>query len=205
MAADNRWSKGSIAVPLVLVVWLVVAAAPAAAAPPPIRVATGQDAGWPDVRAWNRFGDPARQIAPWGFDPIAFSAYATYQGGVRVAVGDVDGDGKTEIVTAPAGGGWTELRVFDGRSFAQRAALLPFKDGAWWNGAFVAAGDVNGDGRAEIVDGLDAGCCTALHVLDPATGVETGGFFPFGNQSQRGARVATADLNGDGRAEIVSL
>jgi len=205
MAPHSRRSKGSIAVPLILVLALVVAAAPAAAAPPPIRIATGQDAGWPDVRAWNRFGDPAQQLAPWGFDPIRFSAYPTYQGGVRVAVGDVDGDGAAEIVTAPAAGGWTELRVFDGRTFAQRAALLPFRDGVWWNGAFVATGDTNGDGRAEIVDGLDAGCCTTLHVLDGATGAESAGFFPFGNGSERGARVASADLNGDGRAELLAV
>ena len=205
MSADNGRSKGSIAIPLLLALCLVGVAAPAAAAPPPIRIATGQDAGWPDVRAWNRVGDPARQIAPWGFDRIQFSAYPTYQGGVRVAVGDVDGDGKPEIVTAPAGGGWTELRVFDGRTFAQRAALLPFKDGVWWAGAFVATGDTNGDGRAEIVDGLDAGCCTTLHVLDAASGTESAGFFPFGNQSQLGARVAAADLNGDNRAELLAV
>ena len=45
-------------------------------------------------------------------------------------------------------------------------ALLPFTNAIWWNGAFVATGDTNGDGRAEIVDGLDAGCCTTIHVVD---------------------------------------
>jgi hypothetical protein len=68
---------------------LVLAAAframPGAAAPPPIGIVTGQDAGWPDVRGWSRFGGQALQIAPWGYNPIAFSPYSTYQFRVSVA------------------------------------------------------------------------------------------------------------------------
>lgn len=173
--------------------------------PPPIAVVTGQDAGWPDVRGWNSAGLPARQIAPWGFNALAFSPYSTYQHGVRVAVGDVNGDGRNEIVTAPAEGGWTELRVFDGTSYNQLGAMLPFKDATWWNGAFVATGNVTGDGRAEIIDGLDAGCCTTVHVVDATTGAETSGFYPYSSNDQRGVEVATADLNGDGKDEILAV
>ena len=173
---------------------------------PPVTIVTGQSAGWPDVRGFDRSGGPALQIAPWGTNPLAFSAYPTYQYGVRVAVGDVNGDGKPEIVTAPGKGAWTELRVFDGTSFQQVGAILPFTNASWWNGAFVATGDTNGDGRAEIVDGLDAGCCTTIHVLDSSSGTELGGgFFPYGNSAQTGARVAAADLNGDGKAEILAV
>ena len=81
MAGSSRRSTGSttstrclpsrLAVGLVpLLLAVVIAAAPASAAPPPIGIVTGQDAGWPDVRGWSRVGDPALQIAPWGFDSI---------------------------------------------------------------------------------------------------------------------------------------
>src|SRR5262245_1484360 len=193
----------AVLVPLLLA--SVLGARPAPAAPAPVTIATGMDAGWPDVRGWTRVGAPAHQIVPWQSGPLQFAAYSTYQYGVHVAVGDVDGDGRQEIVTAPGKGAWTELRVFDGRTFAPRARLAPFASASWWNGAFVALGDVNGDGRAEIVDGLDAGCCTTLHVVDARTGAETAGFFPFGQQADAGARVATADLNGDGKAELLSV
>jgi hypothetical protein len=179
-------------------------AGPAAAAPPPPAIVTGLDAGWPDVRGWNANGSLAHQWAPWGEWPLAFSPYPTYQDGVRVAVGDVNGDGRPEIVTAPGNGGFTELKVFDGRSFQQLKTILPFKDAAWWAGAYVATGDTNGDGRAEVVDGLAPGCCTNLHVLDASTGADLSGFEPFGHNSQVGARVAAGDVSGDGKAEIIA-
>jgi len=192
----------SILVPLLIALTL---AAQAPAAPDPVTIATGMDAGWPDVRGWTRDGSLAQQIAPWGTNQLQFSAYPTYQYGVRVAVGDLNGDGKNEIVTAPGKGAWTELRVFRGTDFKELGRFLPFKDGSWWNGAFVATGDVNGDGRADIVDGLDSGCCTTLHALDGVSGAELGGgFFPFGQQFESGARVAAGDLNGDGKAEVLA-
>ncbi len=182
----------------------VVLAAPAQADPPAPAMVTGLDAGWPDVRGWQASGRFAHQWAPWGEWDLAFSPYPTYQEGVRVAVGDVNGDGRNEIVTAPGKSAFTELRVFDGRTFRQLAALLPFNDAVWWAGAYVAAGDTNGDGRAEVVDGLDAGCCTTLHVLDAASGKDLSGFFPYGDRSEVGARVASGDVNGDGKAELLA-
>jgi hypothetical protein len=191
-------------VALVLAAVLILAGR-AAAAPVPPAIVTGQDAGWPDVRGWDRFGGQAKMFAPWGEFPWGFSPYPTYQNGVRVAVGDVDGDGRNEIVTAPGKSAFTEPRVFDGRTFRLERTLQPFgNDGDWWAGAFVATGDTNGDGRAEIVEGLDAGCCTTLHVLDAVTGKDLSGFFPFGDRSDVGARVAAGDVNGDGKAEILA-
>jgi FG-GAP-like repeat len=188
---------------MVVLVALSLVSAAAAAPPPPV-IVTGLDAGWPDVRGWNANGSHAQQFAPWGEWPLAFSAYPTYQDGVRVAVGDVNGDGRPEIITAPGNNGFTELKVFDGRSFRQLNTVLPFKDAAWWAGAYVAAGDTNGDGKAEIVDGLGPACCTTLHVVDATSGNELSGFFPYGNNSQVGARVAAADVNGDGKAELIA-
>jgi hypothetical protein len=183
----------------------VVLAAPAQADPPAPAILTGLDAGWPDVRGWQANGRFAHQWAPWGEWDLAFSPYPTYQQGVRVAVGDVNGDGRNEIVTAPGKSAFTELRVFNGQTFQQLGTLLPFKDAVWYAGAYVATGDTNGDGRAEVVEGLDAGCCTTLHVLDAVSGDDLSGFFPYGDHSEVGARVASGDLSGDGKAELLAV
>jgi hypothetical protein len=188
-----------------LIAVALLVAGRAAAAPPPAAIITGQDAGWPYVRASDRFGGRASGWAPWGEFPWELSPYPTYTNGVRVAVGDVDGDGRNEIVTAPGKSAFTELRVFDGRTFRRQESLLPFKDGVWYAGAFVATGDTNGDGRDEIVDGLDAGCCTRVNVVDATGGTTLAIFAPFGDNSEVGVRVAAGDINGDGKAEILGV
>src|SRR5712691_6086152 len=104
MAVSSRSARRLAAALTPLVLATAFTAASGSAAPPPIGIVTGQDAGWPDVRGWSSSGGQALQIAPWGYNPIAFSPYSTYQYGVRVAVGDVNGDGKADIVTAPAKG-----------------------------------------------------------------------------------------------------
>src|SRR5919204_727946 len=190
--------------PGVLLGLAVSLASAASAAPPPPRLVTGIDAGWSDVRGWNANGSEARQWATWGEWPLVFSPYPTYQNGVRLAVGDVNGDGRNEIVTAPGTAAFTELKVFDGRSFQQLKTLLPFKDAVWWAGAFVSTGDTNGDGRADVVEGLAPGCCTTLHVIDAVSGDDRAGWFPFGDHSVVGARVASGDVDGDGKAEVIA-
>jgi hypothetical protein len=188
---------------LIGVVLSVLCAVPAALAAP-ATIVTGPDAGWPDVRGWTSDGAQARGVAPWGPIDVRLEPYSTYREGVRVAVGDVTGDGKPEIVTAPAGGWFTEIRVFDGKTFGRLAAYPPFKDGSGWQaGAFVAVGDTTGAGRGDVVLGLDHGCCTSIRVLQGATGVDRAGFYTYGSNSDEGVRVATADVNGDGKAEII--
>lgn len=198
-------SRKVVSIGITIVAATAIFAGGAKATPPAPEIITGQDAGWPDVRGWDAKGRFAQQFAPWGDSNLEFSAYDTYQQGVRVAVGDVNGDGRNEIVTAPGKDAFTELKVFDGRSYGQLKSLLPFKDAAWWAGAYIAAGDISGDGRDEIVEGLDAGCCTTLHVLDGASGDDLSGFYPYSSNSQVGARVAAGDLNGDGTADVIAV
>ena len=83
----------------------------------------------------------------WHFDAFEPS----FTGGASVAAGDVDGDGTPEIVAASGSGRVGEVRVFDATG-RQLLSFLPFGSD-YAGGLSVATGDLNADGRAEIVVG----------------------------------------------------
>ena len=143
-----------------------------------------------------------------GNDTISFMAYPTsFMGGVRVAVGDVNGDGVADIVTAPGPGASPHIKVFDGQRLGQRGSLLMSFGafpGFFRGGVFVAAGDVNGDGRADIIVALDNGALPLVRVFDGNTGNLLRSFFAYEPTFIGGVRVAAGDINGDGHADIIT-
>lgn len=196
-------------VPLVITVLLLAAAfttpGAAAAPPPPSSIVTGLEEGWPEVLGFDRFGSRSRTWTQEGDQwPFHWSVYPTYRNGVRVAVGDLVGDGALEILTAPGSDNWSDINVFDGRTFERVHSFpaLPFLN--YWAGAFVAAGDVGGDAKSEAVIGLDRGCCTSVGVWDARSASRVSAFFPFEPSSFVGAHVATGDLGGDAKSEILA-
>ena len=102
------------------------------------------------VVAQGRGSEPlVRRFDARGREVSSFLAYhRRFRGGVSVAVGDVDGDGKEEIVTGARAGGGPQVRVFDvdGRVRWQFFADDPSDRG----GIQVGVGDTDGDGAGEI-------------------------------------------------------
>lgn len=153
-------------------------------------------------------GSPPQVAVRDGDAPVFdFTAYgASFMGGVRVALGDVNGDGVPDSVTAPAAGTGQRVQVFDGVTGIESWGFYPFTS-FHSAGIFVAAGDVNGDGRADVVTGSDADASPNggphVKVFDGATHAPIADFLAFDASFRGGVRVAAGDINGDGRADLV--
>ena len=70
-------------------------------------------------------------------------------------------------------------------------------------GAFVAAGDVNGDGLADIITGAGAGGGPHVRVFNGATLAVERDFFAFDPTFAGGVRVGACRVDGDGLADLV--
>jgi hypothetical protein len=144
----------------------------------------------------------APQVRVFDYNARPYSTFLAYderfRGGVDVATGDLDGDGRDEIVTGAGVGGGPHVRTFS-LSGVVKGGFFAFGS-ARRSGVDVAVGDLDGDGRAEIV--ASAPDETEVRVFD-AKGQQLGTLQPFGGKVRGTGRVEVEDLDGDGSAEIV--
>ncbi|MBH8566086.1 VCBS repeat-containing protein [Nostoc sp. CENA67] len=179
---------------------------------------TPDEGGGPRVTIFTMNPDGTRSTRAnfFGIDDPSF------RGGVRAAVGDVNGDGTPDVVVAAGFGGGPRTAIFTGQSaLAGNPTRLvadffafPGSDAVnLRNGSFVAAGDITGDGFADLVFGGGPGGAPRVFVLSGALVVAgdvagaqaapVANFFVGGNLNDRGgARVAITNADGDGFADL---
>ncbi|QEL19210.1 Ig-like domain repeat protein [Limnoglobus roseus] len=135
--------------------------------------------------------------------------FADFTGGVFVALGDVTGDGKADLVVSPDMGGGPRVSLFRGGDFVKAADFFGIDDPAFRGGARASLGDLNGDGVADLVVSAGFGGGPRISVYDGKS--LAGGqqvhlvpdFFLFEDTLRNGAYVAVGDVNGDGFADII--
>jgi len=132
-----------------------------------------------------------------------FAFNPSFTGGVRVALGDINGDAIPEIICAAGPGGGPQVTVYDAVTLQPVRSLFAFAP-SFTGGVYVAAGDVNGDGRADIICGAGAGGGPQVTIFSGADGSVLASFFAFPPTFAGGVRVAAGDLNGDSRADIIA-
>jgi hypothetical protein len=139
-----------------------------------------------------------------GAEVFSFEAYErAFRGGVSAALGDITGDGVLDVITGAGESGGPHVRAWDGMDGHEVTGFFAY-DTAFRGGVNVAAGDINGDGRVDIVTGAGFSGGPHVRVFDAATAAEIRGFFAYNFAFRGGVFVATANFDGDAFAEIVT-
>lgn len=163
--------------------------------------------GIPDLILGAPAGDPPTIRIHRGSDGSLLENITVYSpgftGGVRVAAGDLDGDGRVEIIAAPGPGPEEEVRVFDGRTLTLRLSFLPYLEG-WRNGIFVACGRTTPARAVSIVTGSDRGGGPHVKIYS-ARGEDLFGFMALDPDLRTGVRVRCQDANADGVEDLLIL
>lgn len=146
------------------------------------------------------------------FDGFAFSPVFT--GGVRVSVGDVNNDGRGDIITAAGPGGGPHVIVFSGLDGAVLSSFMAY-DLEFAGGVYVAGGDINNDGFAEVITGPGIGGGPDLRIYNAVAGgiliansqpfppFIPGGVFTGDQIWASGLRVGVTDFGDDGQLDII--
>ena len=151
-------------------------------------------------------GDDSTVLVP-PFDPFG----GNFTGGGFVAVGDFTNSGRDEIVVSPDQGGGPRVTIFELEStgLTQVANFFGINDPSFRGGARVAAGDINGDGVADlaVAAGFEGGPRVAIYngktLLSGSPTELVSDFFAFPDVLRNGVYLAIGDVNGDGYGDLI--
>lgn len=121
--------------------------------------------------------------------------------GISLAIGDIDGDKKADIILGSGSGVVGRVVALSGTG-QELGSFVPFGV-AFESGIHVAAGDIDGDGKDEVVLAKSYGD-GAIDIFSGITFAVVREFTAIDNGFVGGLNLAVADLDGDSKAEIIA-
>jgi hypothetical protein len=148
---------------------------------------------------------------PTGVETSFFAYSPSFTGGVRISMGDINGDGFTDLITGVGVGGGPHIKVWDLRSGTpiQVASFFAFES-AFTGGLYLGVGNLNGDAYQDIIVGAGPGGGPRVTAFAGAQAFAINqnqvltNFFAYSDVFRGGVTVAAADRTGDGVDEIVT-
>jgi hypothetical protein len=126
--------------------------------------------------------------------------YGVGAGPVSVAVADVNGDGRPDLISANSGDGTLTVLTNEGNSIFAFMSTIPVGSGSGSAPYSVVAVDVNGDGKPDLIS-ANANDSTLSVLTNNGNGRFT--LAATLTVDQTPLCVAAADVNGDGKPDLI--
>jgi hypothetical protein len=152
--------------------------------------------GGPHVRVFNKDG---RYL---GVDFFPFRS--NFRGGVNVACGDIDGDKTNELIFAQGADGQAWVKVYENDRIKTVVSNFLAYSPDFRGGVDVATGDINGDGKDEIITGPGVGGGPHVRVFNGRGQFLGLDFWPYQSNFRGGVDVATGNIDGGREDEIIT-
>lgn len=159
----------------------------------------------PNASAVDYTSPEAKIYDASGNQLTSFNAFdAAFKGGGKIASGDMNGDGKDDIVIGAGLGGGPQVRSFNESGEFTGFSFFPFHPD-YRGGIDVDMADTDGDGVAELITSqfTNGQAWVKVYEFDAAKTIRAE-FVAYADTFEGGAHVAGCDINGDGKAEIIT-
>lgn len=109
----------------------------------------------------------------------------------------------SKLVVAPLTNREAQVKIIDEKGRAGASSTFLAMPGSVRSGISVASGDLDGDGSPEVITGSSAGQPPVVNVFDQRNRLVSQ-FFAFSKNFKGGINIASGDVNGDKKDEIIA-
>jgi hypothetical protein len=133
-----------------------------------------------------------------GFAPFVKS----YKGGLSITLAELNKKPGKEIVISGINTTTSQIKIFSRDGLL--VGIFSAYDKTYNKGTNVSAGDLNDDGLDEIITGTSYGSAPLVKIFNGQGKLFSAPFFAGSTKARKGVQVFSADLEGDGSAEILA-